>query len=127
MAKGFVYFLVILALVFVYKSFLMDKDLFKATPRGDGALHHAETTFLTHRGSGVCLLGKIGAWVILFWSVLMLVVLMRGWCSRRRLAMIDIVVLTTVFTLCLLLNRPLLARSMPFFACHVLVVLFLVG
>ena len=61
-------------------SFKMHKDLFSGTKGKQIETHFSGNKFLEHTGSGllttgVCPLGKVGAWFILIWSIILIYLL----------------------------------------------------
>lgn len=71
-------------------------------------------------GTGVCVLGKIGAWVILLWSLTVIALLFA--LPADKLLYVGIahcVVLGTIFGLSAFMNFPLWVRTLPYFVTQV--------
>lgn len=105
------------------------------------SIRHASHSFLAHdevhhssggvgmnmfRG-GVCTLGKLGAWALIVWGLVMSIVLLsneHGDNEEKRksrykiLAIINMSFLGVYFLLTLLMNTPLFLRSLPYFVAQ---------
>lgn len=110
------------AVIWAWWSFKMHKNWFHATP---GSLNPQrrtyDNTFFAHTGTGwlytgVCPLGKFGAWVILLWSMALIVMeFLLPTSDMFPVFIVHIAVMGIIFILSFIMNRPLWIRSIPFF------------
>lgn len=111
-------------------SFKMHKDLFSGTKGKQIETHFSGNKFLEHTGSGllttgVCPLGKVGAWFILIWSIILIYLLYyyyNKYTSLKDINRVNKIFCTMnsffigiIFILTLIMNRPLFIRTLPFF------------
>jgi len=104
-------------------SFKLHKNIFTPT--------NAE--FITHQsggilGAGVCALGKIGAWVIIFWVLISSIILLNKRNSGGILGVLithSILVFILIFAT-LFMNPQLFIRTLPFIMLQVGIILFLI-
>jgi hypothetical protein len=89
---------------------------------------HMPRSFIFHNENGimnsdVCGLGKLGACVILFWTLLLCVTLfIIHQVYYKRLAQIHLFIVGMIFLLCFLMNYPLWIRTLPYFSLQLAVV-----
>jgi uncharacterized membrane protein YjjP (DUF1212 family) len=127
------------AVLWAYWSFKMHEDWFSGT-RGGGSIQHKGNSWLQHTGTslfgaGVCPLGKLGAWVIMVWTIVLVALLM--YYSRqssteahkmyRILGIVHACVIGVIALLSLIMNPPLFARTLPYYIIQAAVVMLLVG
>ena len=130
-----IFFIEILSLIWAWWSFKMHRNLFKATPGDVGKkfLHHHKSTitWLKHNGTGilhtgVCLLGKLGAWMLLFWTIILLIsIYVVKTPNFSVLGYLNLTFVSIVFVLSGLMNFPLWVRLVPYFILQILVIYFL--
>ena len=127
------------SLLWAYWSFKMHQDWFSGTD-GKGAVSYKGNTWLQHTGTsvfgaGVCPLGKLGAWVIMAWTIVLVALLL--YYSRKStseahkvyyiLGIVHACVIGIIAFLSLIMNPPLFARTLPYYVIQVAVVMLLVG
>ena len=92
--------------------------------------HWGKYSWLAHRGNniftaGVCPLGKFGAWFILLWTIFTIIMLYYYYDKYTEnidiqrinniFGILNIVIMSIIFILTLIMNRPLFIRTLPFF------------
>ena len=127
----------------------MHKNVFSATygEEGDNITHYKGNSLIEHMGSdvmtaGVCPLGKLGAWIILIWNVILLVTIGIIYQNNnqntpdsniyinkvnRIMGIINCVLLIILFILTLVMNSPLFIRTIPFFYVEIIICFLLIG
>lgn len=118
------------SLLWVFWSFKMHKNAFTSTSGITEETHFTGNKFLEHSGSGiltagVCPLGKLGAWITLIWSVILISVLYTYYNKHTNendikwinkvVGIINIVLASILFILTIIMNPPLFIRTLPFF------------
>lgn len=95
-------------------AFKMNQDMFQATGYSAHMFHHEGDEIWQ---AGVCPLGKVGAWLILLWSVWVLYA-MRYLEYQKMIQFVTLLFIGLVAVLSLLLNYPLFVRSIPVYLCY---------
>jgi hypothetical protein len=135
------FFLEAQALLWVFWSFKMHRDMFSGTPGdGDGDIHY-DNPIIQHSGSGilsagVCPLGKFGAWMTLIWGIILLAVLTKHYSDddtnkiktiNKIMGWINIVLVFIMFVLSLIMNPPLWIRTLPFVFVQIAITIILLN
>jgi hypothetical protein len=138
-----IFILIFISIVWMSWSFKIHKTLFdstRGTKKNDGGKcdHYKGYDLIAHTGSdilgaGVCVLGKIGFWIMALWSVF--VILFLKFFNKdsatykknmKTIYTMNIVITVTIFILALFMNPPLWARSIPFFILQAVVCYYLI-
>jgi hypothetical protein len=131
------------ALLWSLWSFKMHKNAFAATSSGGShEAHFAGNKFLEHTGSGiltagVCPLGKVGAWVIVLWSLIMISLLIYFYNKYTKptdikrintiFGILNSVIMGVIFLMSFIMNRALFIRTLPFFLTQIAISLILLN
>ena len=104
-------------------SFKLHKNVF--TPTQAGLLTHKEGGIL---GAGVCALGKLGAWIIIIWTILSSIILLNNRNSGSILAVLitHSILLSILIIATMVMNPQLFVRTLPFILLQIGVILFLI-
>jgi hypothetical protein len=118
------------SLLWSFWSFKMYKDAFSGTSGESHEEHFAGNKFIEHTGSGiltagVCPLGKLGAWIILIWSIILISLLITFYNKytdeddikriNKIFGIMNIVLASILFIATIIMNPPLFIRTLPFF------------
>ena len=110
-------------------SFKMHLNLFSSTGFSKNFIHHTEfkTNIIWHNilNSGVCPFGKFGAWIIIGWSLAIIItislLMAKNTDEDEKRKIYDylgygtLTLLISAFVLSLIMNLPLAIRSLPFY------------
>lgn len=119
------FFLMIPSMLWAVWSFKIHNNMFSATGSSDEFYKHETTGILT---SGVCPLGKFGAWVIFVWSTIILLLLSSVYTKNDSsqikttnivVGSLNAAIIGIIFILTLIMNRDLWIRTLPFFLTQV--------
>lgn len=129
-------FLLLPSLLWVSWSFKMTGNFFSTDPttkrnrfEGVNFLEHSEIITSSKSyilESGVCPLGKFGAWVTFIWSAIMLISMYSKYSDtnstdsdidtfNKIIGGINISIVGIIFILSLIMNYPLFIRTLPYF------------
>lgn len=104
-------------------SFKLHKNAF--TPTNAGLTTHQSGGIL---GAGVCALGKLGAWFIIFWILLSSMILLVKRSSGGILGVLitHSILVSILFIATLVMNPQLFIRTLPFILLQLGIILFLI-
>jgi hypothetical protein len=137
-------FLLLPSLLWVIWSFKMNEGLFRTLSKntdfqstkqfqGSSFLEHTENTIL---GSGVCPLGKFGAFVTFIWSMTMITACFWKYGDihatddeivtfNKVIASINISIVGIIFVLSVIMNLPLFIRTLPYFMMQIAITILI--
>jgi hypothetical protein len=121
--------LALLGLFTSFWSFKMHLNLFSSTGFSKNFIHHTEskTNIIWHNilNSGVCPFGKLGAWIIIGWSLAIIITISLTMSKNLDedvknkiydyLGYGSLALLVSSFVLSWIMNFPLAIRSLPFY------------
>ena len=123
--------LLIPTIIWSLYSFKIHKNMFSGTDSEEkGVEHWSGNKLFAHSGdniftAGVCPLGKIGAWFILLWTIFMIIMLYYYYDKYTEkvdiqrinniFGIINVTIMSIIFILTFIMNRPLFIRTLPFF------------
>ena len=120
-------FLQVLAIGLCVWSFKLDESMFVADKGGDGFIGHQEQGGIL--GAGVCTFGKIGAWCIIGWIIISMIILNLETNAKVTLCLLftQAFLIAACVILTVIMNLPLFIRTIPFVVLEVCLLLYILG
>jgi hypothetical protein len=125
------------SILFAFWSFKMHINLFRATGFSSSFTSHTNSrssNFLeVILNSGVCPFGKFGAWIILIWSLILIILVSINYNKTNNekqnlftyLKYTQLSFLLIIIILSILMNLSLAIRSIPFYIIQIVITILL--
>jgi hypothetical protein len=110
------------SIIWAWWSFNMHRALFREGHHSlYGFTEHASGTLFT---AGVCPFGKLGAWMLLLWTIIFSILLLifannNDRKNIKKLGIVHVSLVGLVFLLSLIMNKFLFIRTIPYFIIQI--------